>query len=90
MSGSPVLAQVIDNSRGRVRLEVIIVVAQSAPPARVEAIDAEMDVVAGERMLARAERLDVAGNTLRAVEDPLDSSQCLLAFPVAYCSWAMG
>jgi hypothetical protein len=42
------------------------------------------------RMLARAERLDVAGKALRAVEDPLDSSQCLLAFPVAYCSWAMG
>ena len=41
-------------------------------------------------MLAGAGRLDVAGTTLRAVEDPLDSSQCLLAFPVVYCSWAMG
>src|SRR5664280_307974 len=47
VSGSLVLAQVIDDRRGRVRLEVIVVVAQSAPPARAEAIDAEVDVVAG-------------------------------------------
>ena len=40
------LAQVIDHRRGRVRLEVVVV-AQSAPPARVEAIDAEVDVVTG-------------------------------------------
>ena len=91
MSGSLVLVQVIDNRRGRVLLEVIVVVAQSAPPARAEAIDAEVDVVAGGRMLARAERLDVAGKALRAAEDPLDSTQCLQPFPlpVAPGQWAV-
>ena len=69
-SGSLVLAHVIDDHRGRLRLEVIVVVAQSAPTARVQAIDAEVDVVAGRRMLARAERLDVASKTLRAAENP--------------------
>jgi hypothetical protein len=58
VSGSLVLVPVIDDRRGRVRLEVIIVVAQSARTARVEAIDAEADVVAGGRMLARAGRLE--------------------------------
>ena len=82
MSGSPVLAQVIDNGRGRVRLEVITIVAQSARTARVQAIDAEVEVVAGRRMLARAERLDVASKTLRAAENPLHSPQCLQAVPV--------
>ena len=47
VSGSLVLAQVIDDRRGRVRLEVITIVAQSARTARVQAIDAEVDVVAG-------------------------------------------
>jgi len=85
VSGSLVLVQVIDDRRGRVRLEVIVVVAQSAPPARAEAIDAEVDVVAGGRMLARAEGLDVAGKTLRAAEKPAETapnasgpSRCLL------------
>jgi hypothetical protein len=76
MTGSLVLAPVSDDRRGRVHLEVIVVAAHSAPPARVEAIDAEVDVVAGGRMLARAEGLDVAGKTLRAAENPLHSSQC--------------
>jgi hypothetical protein len=39
-----VLAHVIGDRHGRVRLEVIVVVAQSAPTARVEAIDAEVDL----------------------------------------------
>jgi exosome complex RNA-binding protein Csl4 len=69
VSGSLMLAQVIDNRRGRVLLEVIVV-SQSASTARVEAIDAEVDVVAGGRMLVRAERLDVAGKALRAAENP--------------------
>jgi hypothetical protein len=81
VSGSPVLAQVIDNSRGRVRLEVIIVVAQSAPPARAEAVDAEVDVVAGADAGAGREA-DVAGKTLRAAESPLDSTRCLQPFPL--------
>jgi len=38
VSGSLVLAQVIYDRRGRVRLEVVVV-ARSAPTARVEAID---------------------------------------------------
>jgi hypothetical protein len=90
-SGSLVGAQVIDNRRGRVHLEVIVVVAQSAPTARVEAIDADVDVVAGGRMLARAEGLDVAGKTLRAAENPLNSTQCLQAspVPVAPGQWAV-
>jgi hypothetical protein len=37
MTGSLVLAPVSDDRRGRVHLEVIVVVAQSAPTARVEA-----------------------------------------------------
>src|SRR5664280_873915 len=87
VSGSLVLVQVIDDRRGRVRLEVIVVVAQSAPPASAEAIDAEVDVVAGGRMLARAERLDVAGKALRAAESPLDSMRCLQPFPLPVAQW---
>src|SRR5664280_1019956 len=41
-------------------------------------------------MLARAGRLDVAGKTLRAAENPLHSTPCLQDLPGAYCSWAMG
>jgi len=37
MTGSPVLAHMSDDRRGRVHLEVIVVVAQSALTARVEA-----------------------------------------------------
>ena len=42
-------------------------------------------------MLARAEGLDVAGKTLRAAENPLNSTQCLQAFsvPIAPGQWAV-
>jgi len=39
VSGRLVLAPVIDDRRDRLRLEVIVVVSQSASTARVEAID---------------------------------------------------
>jgi len=91
VSGSLVLAQVIDDRRGRGRLEVIVVVAQSAPSARLEAIDAEVHVVAGGGCWRGSRGSNVAGKTLRAAENPLDSTPCLQAFPlpVAPGQWAV-
>ena len=92
VSSSLVLAHVIDDHRGRVRLEVIVVVAQSAPTARVEAIDAEVDVVAGGGCWrGPGGSMSLARLTLRATENPLNSTQCLRAVPLptAPGQWAV-